>query len=250
MISSVQRADRILDLFSSDVPSWSLTEMAAELELSKSIVWEYAKTLDDLGILRRDGNGRYRLGWRTFQLGLRARMASEISQPARKEIHALASELQETVQLSTRHRDQVVFLEKFVPESGIRLNATRVGERLPAHTTASGKILLSSLSVEEIEALFREEELVQSTPKSITSRGKLLEELSSVVKDGFALDESETFQDLNCLGVPVTNRDGDIAWALSVTFYNYKQGSHGELYRRLIMGAAFRLSLLTRDFSE
>ena len=86
MIASVQRADQIL---------WSVTEMAQELDLSKSIIWEYAKTLVSLGILRQDGTNRYRLGWRTFQLGLHARMTSEIAMPARREIHSLANELKE-----------------------------------------------------------------------------------------------------------------------------------------------------------
>ena len=104
MIASVQRADRLLDLFSGDVTSWSSSEMARELGISKSIVWEYVKTLEDLGLLRKAGRNHYRLGWRNYQLGIRARLSSEIAEPARIELHNLASELKVSVQLVTLHK--------------------------------------------------------------------------------------------------------------------------------------------------
>lgn len=250
MIASVQRADQILDLFSTDVPSWSVTEMAHELGLSKSIIWEYAKTLVSLGILRQDGTNRYRLGWRTFQLGLHARMTSEIAMPARREIHSLATELQETVQLSTRHQEKVIFLEKTVPASGIRLNATRVGERLPVHTTASGKVLISSFSTQELAELFPEETLPQGTSQTLRSRSQLQEQLNVASRDGFAMDNGETIEEIACIGAPVTNRHGDIAWALSMTFYGYKSATYADRYRSALEAAAQRLSLIARGFAE
>lgn len=250
MIASVQRADQILDLFSTDVPSWSVTEMAQELDLSKSIIWEYAKTLVSLGILRQDGTNRYRLGWRTFQLGLHARMTSEIAMPARREIHSLANELQETVQLSTRHRDKVIFLEKTVPAHGIRLNATRVGERLPVHTTASGKILISTLSPQELAELFPEETLPQSTSQTLRNLSQLQEQLTAADRDGFAVDNAETIEGIACIGAPVTSRHGDIAWALSMTFHSYKSATHADPYQSAIKDAAQRLSLIAQGFAD
>lgn len=242
MISSVQRADRILDLFSTDVPSWSVTEMARELDLSKSVTWEYAKTLEHLGILRQDGAGRYRLGWRVFNLGIHSRMASEIAAPARTEIISLATRLQETVQLATRHHDEVVYLEKTVPTSGIRINATRVGERLPAHTTASGKILLSPLTSAELTELYPANGLPQRTPNTIATRHQLVDTLTAAARNGFAEDNEETIKDLRGIGAPVTDRHGDIAWAMSVTFYSYKSHTHVEHCRRELLAATQRLS--------
>lgn len=250
MIASVQRADQILDLFSTDVPSWSVTEMAQELGLSKSIIWEYSKTLESLGILRQDGISRYRLGWRTFQLGLHARMTSEIATPARREIHTLANQLQESVQLSTRHREQAIYLEKTVPTNGIRLNATRVGERLPVHTTASGKILISSFSTKELNELFPQETLPPSTARTLRTRSQLQEQLVTASRDGYALDNGETIEEIACIGAPVTNRHGDIAWALSVTFYSYKLAARVDQYRSTLAAAAQRLSSIAREFAE
>lgn len=247
MISSVQRADRILDLFSTDVPSWSVTEMAEELRLSKSVVWEYAKTLKHLGILRQDGAGRYRLGWRLFQLGIRSRMVSEISAQARTEIVSLAAHIQETVQLATRHHNEIVFLEKSVPVNGIRINATRVGERLPAHTTASGKMLLSSLTSEELLDLYPTEEMVQRTPGTMKTRSQLAAAIAAAAQNGFAEDNEETFSGIRGIGAPVIDADGDIAWSISVTFYSYKTLDQAEQYRRALIDAAQRLSEFARQ---
>lgn len=242
MIASVQRADRILDLFTVGAPSWTITEIATELDLSKSIIWEYAKTLESLGILRRDSDARYRLGWRTFNLGLHARMTSEIATPARTLLHKLANDLQETIQLSTRHRSEVVYLEKSVPPAGVRLNATRVGHRLPAHTTSSGKVFLSTLTDAELTDLYPSEELPQQTPGSLKTRADLKSVLEKVKVQGYSLDHEETIPGLNGIAVPVKSRHGDFVWSISLTHYSYKSGSTVLRYKDALLSAADELS--------
>jgi len=247
MIASVQRADRILDLFSGDVTSWSVSEMSRELEISKSIVWEYATTLESLGLLRKDGSNRYKLGWRNFQLGIRARLASEIAAPARIEMAKIASELQEAVQLSTRHESDVVYLEKIVPTSGVRVNSTRVGERLPAHTTASGELLLSSLTETELEHIYPDQALPQRTSQSIMDRKTLSQRMRKVSAQGFGEDREETIQGLCGIAFPIFNQHGDMIWAISITFYEYKWSTHAKRYRDALREASERLSVLSKS---
>lgn len=248
MIASVQRADRLLDLFSGDVTSWSISEMARELGISKSIVWEYVKTLEDLGLLRKAGRNHYRLGWRNYQLGIRARLSSEIAEPARIELHNLASELQESVQLVTRHKSEVIYLEKIVPANGIRINSTRVGDRLPAHTTASGKLLLSILTETELEQLYPAKELSRRTGRSIGTRETLNEHLLRISRQGFGEDREESIKGICGIAVPIENQHGDMIWALSVSFYEYKWATHAERYRDVLKRAAQRLSKPTQMY--
>src|SRR5699024_9437098 len=142
----LERTVGILDLFTSDVPEWSVSDASRALDLPKSTVWESLQAMTEVGLLRRVGRGKYRLGWRSFQLGLRARMTSEISVPAWETMRNLVEAHHETTHLASRYRDQVVYLEKIAPPGGVRGSVARVGERLPAHCTAAGKVLLAYLS--------------------------------------------------------------------------------------------------------
>ncbi|MER5749709.1 IclR family transcriptional regulator [Streptomyces sp. NPDC002088] len=240
MIDGLERAVRILDLFSSDAPEWTVSDVCRALDLPKTTIWDYMQSMAALGLLRRTGRGRYRLGWHSFQLGLRARMTSEISGPAWSAMRDLADTHDETVQLAARYRSEVVYLEKIAPRTGVRVNATRVGERLPAHCTAVGKVLLAYLSPSELRTIYGE--LRSLTARSITTLSTLETELSSVRERGYALDVEEAVDGMCCVAAPISNRQGDVSWALSMSFLEYRLPTHGEAYARVVLEAAQRLS--------
>ncbi|WP_406725070.1 IclR family transcriptional regulator [Streptomyces sp. GD-15H] len=240
MIDGLERAVRILDLFSSDAPEWTVSDVCRALDLPKTTVWDYMQSMAALGLLRRTGRGRYRLGWRSFQVGLRARMTSEISGPAWSEMCDLVDTHHETVQLASRYHSEVVYLEKIAPRTGVRVNATRVGERLPAHCTAVGKVLLAYLSPSELRTIYGE--LRSLTARSITTLSTLETELSSVRERGYALDIEEAVEGMCCVAAPISNRHGDVSWALSMSFLEYRLPTHGDAYAHAVLEAARRLS--------
>ncbi|MGW6333999.1 IclR family transcriptional regulator [Nocardia rhamnosiphila] len=243
MIDGLERATRILALFSSDVPEWTVSEICRELKLPKTTIWEYTQTMTGLGLLRRAGRGRYRLGWRAFQLGLRARMTSEISGPARVEMSKLVEKYDETVQLASRYRSEVVYLEKISPRTGVQVDLTRVGERLPAHCTAAGKVLLSHLPSGEVRNVYADEErLTRLTQRSLGSLTALESELAVVRQRGYALDMEETVEGMCSVAAPVSNEDGDATWALTMSFLEYRLSDRGDDYARAVVEAAQRLS--------
>ncbi|WP_066164218.1 IclR family transcriptional regulator domain-containing protein [Gordonia hydrophobica] len=248
MIEGLERATRVLALFSSDVPEWTVSDVCRELNLPKTTVWEYMQSMTALGLLRRTARGRYRLGWRAFQLGLRARMTSEISGPARVEMAKLVEEYSETVQLVSRYRGEVVYLEKISPRSGVHVNVTQVGERLPANCTAAGKALLAALPPGEVRKIYADVEMQRLTENSIGSLAALDEELSAVKERGYALDVEETVEGMCCIAAPVSNEYGDVTWALSMSFLEYRLATQGEMYAQAVVDAAQRLCHPTERF--
>lgn len=242
VIEGIERATRILALFSSDVPEWTVTEVSRELGLPKTTVWDYMHSLTELGLLRRTARGRYRLGWRAFQLGLRARMTSDIAGPARAEMARLVEKFDETIQLVSRYRGEVVYLEKVSPKVGVHVNLTRVGERLPAHCTASGKVLLAHLPPSEVRSLYPHGELPGLTPNSIRSLDELEVDLARVRERGYSIDVEETAEGMCCVAAPVRNENGEVAWALSMSFLEYRIASNVDTYSRAMVEAAGRLS--------
>jgi DNA-binding IclR family transcriptional regulator len=65
---AIEKTPHVLDLFSLERPEWEGCEAARELGIPKSTACELLISLNDQRLLRRTGEGRYRSGWRLFEL--------------------------------------------------------------------------------------------------------------------------------------------------------------------------------------
>lgn len=68
MRQTIKKATQVLDLFSLERPEWGVSEVARTLRAPKSTTSELMASLSDQRLLSRTARGRYRLGWRLFEL--------------------------------------------------------------------------------------------------------------------------------------------------------------------------------------
>jgi DNA-binding IclR family transcriptional regulator len=93
-----------------------------------------------------------------------------------------------------------------------------VGRRLPAHCTGVGKMLLSSLTPEAIDALYPSDTPLETmTSKSISSRAKLDSALSRIRRAGLSYDQGESTKDVNCVAAGVHDHTGRMVAAMSIS---------------------------------
>src|SRR5690606_18003318 len=85
MLNTIVRTDQVLELFSTERPEWGVTEIAQTLGVPKSNIHELVSSLASIGLLRRTGRSRYRLGWRIMS------MAHNVVEAASLRRHALVS---------------------------------------------------------------------------------------------------------------------------------------------------------------
>jgi DNA-binding IclR family transcriptional regulator len=78
MLASVNRAGRLLALFTAENPSWGITEIAVAIGMPKSSTHLLAQSLEEIGMLRQGSDRRYRLGWRIVRLHRSLISASEL----------------------------------------------------------------------------------------------------------------------------------------------------------------------------
>ena len=83
------------------------------------------------------------------------------------------------------------------------------------HSTGSGKILLSAMAPGRLTQLLDRSGQVRLTPKTITSRDALMEELAMVREQGYALDNEECELGHRCVSVPLYDYTGTVAAAIS-----------------------------------
>jgi DNA-binding IclR family transcriptional regulator len=141
---SVERAVRLLGLFSADEPELTLAQLTSRLGTSKATTHRYALALRQVGLLRYDkAAGVYSLGPRIVELAATALAGLRIIKVAGPTMERLVGELNETVVLSIWDGDAPVVVR--VDDNTDRLVRiiVRTGARLPRATSAQGKIFLA-----------------------------------------------------------------------------------------------------------
>jgi DNA-binding IclR family transcriptional regulator len=135
---SVERAARLLSLFSVDEPELTLGELTARLGTSKATAHRYATALRRAGFLRSSGN-TYTLGPRIVELAATALAGLRIVKVAGPYLERLVSDVKETAVLSIWDGEApVVVRVDDNTDRLVRINV-RAGSRLPLDS-AQGKV--------------------------------------------------------------------------------------------------------------
>jgi IclR family KDG regulon transcriptional repressor len=129
---------------------------------------------------------------------------------------------------------------------------TQIGGRNPAHASSMGKVLLAGLSRQELNELFSRGPLVRCTPFTITKIPELWMELDKVRKQGFTIDDEESFQGVRCVAAPIYDRRGKMVAAISVTAPKQRmgQGKMKEIKKQIVGSAQMiskRLGMIEKD---
>ena len=192
-----------------------VTEIASDVGMSKSTVHHYVKTLELYNCLEKT-DGRYRLGLQFLTYGGQARAGQRIYQLAKDDVDRLAEETGEEVRLVVEQRGYGITLYQ---STGDDVDAARsyVGRIEELHCTAAGKAFLAALPESRVEELLDEIELAEHTPKTITERSELEAELDRIRSRDVAFDDEERHEGVRCVAVSITDRNGDLLGAISVS---------------------------------
>src|SRR6202171_3329842 len=189
-LSSVANSIRLTKAFSEDEYEMGISALAMRLGLAKSTVHRLATTLVEYDILEKNREpGKYRLGLALFELGTMVRRKMDTNSGAQVQIHALADETGETVQLAILDHLSVLYIRIRESRQAVRMSSG-LGSRAPAHCTGVGKALLAYQPAEVVKQVI-ENGLKSFTVNTITSQEALLAELASIRSRGYAIDDEE-----------------------------------------------------------
>ena len=135
---SVERAARMLELFSVDEPELTLSEITSRMGFTKATAHRYATALRRAGLMRA-GNGVYTLGPRIVELAAAALAGLGVIRIADPYMRRLVAETGQTTVLSVWDGEAPVVVRVAEnPERLVRIVVT-VGSRLP-RDSAQGKV--------------------------------------------------------------------------------------------------------------
>lgn len=243
-VPAASRALDILELFL-DAPVLTASDVVSRLGLPRTTVHELLGTLVDRSyLLVVPGQPlRYQLGVRLFQLGSVFAQQLDLAREAQRVAAEVAAECDETVHVAILDGTDVIYIARVESTHPVRM-ISAVGRRLPAHSTGVGKMLLSSLPDDEIDALYRDREALPSvTPHTITSLSRLRAELAEIAARGLAYDDAESSEDVHCVATGVRDHSGAMVAALSVSVPIMRWSSERrDVLADLVRAGAARLS--------
>ncbi|MCW3067020.1 MAG: Transcriptional regulator, IclR [Solirubrobacterales bacterium] len=243
MLSTVQNAGRVLDLFSREQAEWGVSEIGRALGIPKSNAHALAASLAEIGMLTRTSRGRYRLGWHLLTLTDRMRVNFAVRDHALEIMRALVKRTGETVLLAVLDRSDVLYIERAEGTHPIvRLVGVQVGAKLPAYCTAVGKILLSDHTPEEVREIVGEGPFRARTNKTTTTIEELEGALEKVRGEGVAYDLGEIVPDACCVAAPICGDDFAIVAALGISVPAYRFSAHLPRLRAMLREASHEIS--------
>ncbi len=213
---SLDKALSILDLFDSENPSLSVTEIANKYDTNPSSLYPILHTLEKHGYLSRDEDKSYSLG---LAFAKKSRLVLDrlnLSVEARSELENLRDKTQKTVHLGYLNEAKVVYIDKVESKGGIKLYSSP-GKTAPIHATSLGKVILAYLPDEKVEEILTVVTLNPETANTITSTEELMQELEEINQQGYALDNEEFEEGIKCIASPIFNHDGEVEAAVSIT---------------------------------
>lgn len=191
-VQSVERAFAILETFNEEHPTRSAAEIAELAGLARPTTYRMLQTLQRLGYVRNI-SGRFEVTPRVLRLGAGYLGRTSLAARAQPILDQLSEELGEHAAIGTLDGDDVITLAaSTTPQSRLLSIAVQAGQRMPAHSTSLGRILLAH------------------RPSADDHESVAIRDAGYVITDG--LLESG----LRSLGVPVRDRDGAVVASMSI----------------------------------
>jgi DNA-binding IclR family transcriptional regulator len=201
-VPAVARAAHLLDVLAATKQALSLAELVKALALPKSTVHGLCATLAQSGLVERLENGTYQLGTRVMDLAHAYMARTDLTSEFQALLKAEAPMTEESIVISVLDGADIVYVGCRNGSRPFGFNF-RIGMRLPANCTASGKAMLSSRPPEYIIELAVARAFYSLTRNSVTRPTPLLEQLRVVAALGYAVDDEETRLGMVCIGAPI-----------------------------------------------
>jgi len=213
---SVDRALRLLDLFSEEHRALTASEIAALLGTTRVTIYPTLNTLLGRDYLEKDDKGRFCLGMKVVERGGEKLARLDMRRVAQQRLRELARSLDANAHLATLHGEEVLYLEREEGRPAVTLREI-VGRRVSPHCTALGKALLAFLPEGDRDRLARSLKYIAHTPKTILNAEEYLANLEEVRQQGYSVEVEEFHLGSACIAAPIRRLGGQVVGAISVS---------------------------------
>lgn len=249
-IKVLDKLFKILNLFSEENVELSVGEISKKLDTNRTSTFRIISNLEAEGYLERDPKtAKYRLGLKWLIFGSLSNPYLHLKRVARPFLEDLNERSGETVHLAALSSGKTFYLDKIEGKKTIRVVISRVGQKLPAHCTGVGKVLLAFLPETESRKIVTERGMPVFTDNTITSWSELRKELDSVRQNCCAFDREEIEYGLSCVAAPIFScqMDQSAIAAISVSMPVNRMAQEMAAVKKMVQEAAGGISEILEE---
>tara|TARA_A100001015_G_C15004584_1_gene720079 strand:- start:343 stop:1128 length:786 start_codon:yes stop_codon:yes gene_type:complete len=240
-IRNLENACRLLKSAASWQHPFRVSEASQRLSIPRTTVIRIVHALTKQGLLQ-ESDGLYRLGGVLLNIKLGLADHLDLDDIARPVLRELRDATGETAYLGIWDNGKTLISKLYNSEQPLRADSA-VGSRVYSHTAAAGKILMAYRFYDVLSEIWPASERVALTSNSITELSDLQQELATVRKQGWAIDDEEYFLDIRCLACPVYDQNDEVFAAIGITApkTRFPEERNQEMFR-MVQEAAEELS--------
>lgn len=235
----IRKAGEVLRCFSATQPEHSTSQIARIIDNSSSGTHDLVESLAQIGLLRKVGRGRYRLGPLVATLYRALEDSSALIEAARPVMDALSTTHRETLHLTMYDNGRMLVKSWAEGTRPLRVSADIIGPWLDLDESPAGMLHLCALSHTRIEAWLDEK---QRSGRPVESRSRFRSDLAALAKAGFAQGPIARDEDIICIAALVRDHTGQVIAVLSMSVPDSRFSAQPRAFRGLITDAAAKIA--------
>ncbi|HEU5383226.1 MAG TPA: IclR family transcriptional regulator [Ktedonobacteraceae bacterium] len=193
-----------------------ITDLAKATGLPKSTTHRLVTALVNEGLLIQDEDShKYALSLRITALGANILSSHVVRKAARPILMELRDATRESVHLAVLEGMEAVIID--TEDSYFFVRAVNIpGQHLPAHAVSTGKVLLAYQWEPRLREVLAHTPLTRYTEQTITDPRRLLEELSRVRAQGYAISSGEMEEGIEAVAAPIYDHLNTVVASVSI----------------------------------
>lgn len=214
-VQSLERGLSVIGCFTKEQPRLSLSDVARQTGMTRAAARRFLLTLEHLGYVSSEGR-LFSLRPSVLRLGYSYLSSFSTAEIAQTHLEGLAERLHESCSASVLDGHDIVYVAR-ASTNRIMTIGLSVGTRLPAYCTSMGRVMLSGLDDDGLDAYLASADLTARTEATITNAEALRREVLKVRERQSCLLDQELEDGVRSVAVPIHDANGRIVAAINTS---------------------------------
>lgn len=212
--NSPRRILEIMEAICVNPKSATASGLSHALDIPIPTIYRWLEALCDERFIAAHPSGFYVPGDRFRDMTLNSLQYEPNVTHRRSILRSLSEQISETVSLAVPNGTKLIYFDRLESHWPFQVNL-KIGDVLPLHCCASGKLYLSTIEVETASEIYKSISTPKSARNTITAISPFTKELAKIRKAGYAIDNEEWFDDMVGASVPIFSNNGSLVACLS-----------------------------------
>jgi IclR family pca regulon transcriptional regulator len=218
-VASLERGLRVITAFDWESPVLSVSATAKRANMSRAAARRFLITLEQIGLVGSDDRQHYHLTPKVLSLGYSYLSSLRLDQHTIPALTKVMHKIGASCSMAVLSDTEIVYVVRVDKPTSFHISI-RVGERLPAYSTALGRVLLAGRPDAEVSSIIDRSDRRKATEDTVIDPTRLIEVIRQIREQGWACVVNQQLQGWTSVAVPVCNSKGQTVAAINASAIN------------------------------